>query len=489
VTVATADLSAVVTEARPVSQPGPRRRWGLRRRILLMFTLGALMLSLLLAFITYGLARSSVVQQRDEAARDVARNHASIVSPFLRANPADANQANSRLVNDLGVERPLILYNGAWTPGGVGFDEGSVPQALQDRVVVDGIASRMVVEVDKELYIIVGFPIQTGAAYFEFFSLDDVTSTLGSVRLSLILGTIITTTLGIAAGSFAARRAVRPVGVAAQAAKAIAGGRLDTRLELTEDPDLSALATSFNDMASALESRIERDARFASDVSHELRSPLMTLSASLEVMEARRDEMPERAQSALDLLKADVVRFQGLVEDLLEISRFDAGAVRLHTEELLAAEFVRQAVRISSLPETPVDVSERSEMVLINGDRRRLARVVANLIDNARIHGDGVPEVSIRIVDADDKPVTRVRIAVEDHGAGVPETERSLIFERFARGGVAGRRAGNDGAGLGLSLVDEHVRMHGGRVWVEDRLDGEQGARFVIELDAEELDE
>ena len=94
------------------------------------------------------------------------------------------------------------------------------------------------------------------------------------------------------------------------------------------------LASSFNDMASALQLRIERDARFASDVSHELRSPLMTLSASVEVMEARRDEMPERAQAALDLLASDVSRFQGLVEDLLEISRFDAGAIRLHLEDL-----------------------------------------------------------------------------------------------------------------------------------------------------------
>jgi signal transduction histidine kinase len=215
----------------------------------------------------------------------------------------------------------------------------------------------------------------------------------------------------------------------------------------------------------------------------------MTLSASVEVMDARRDEMPARAQAALDLLKSDVVRFQGLVEDLLEISRFDAGAVRLHLEELLVAEFVRQAVRISSLPDTVVDVSERSEQVLINGDRRRLARVIANLIDNARVHGDGNPEVSIRVADTADQPVTRVLIAVEDHGVGVPDEERSLIFERFARGGGAGRRAGNDGAGLGLSLVAEHVRMHGGRVWVEERLDGTPGARFVIELEAEELDE
>lgn len=85
--------------------------------------------------------------------------------------------------------------------------------------------------------------------------------------------------------------------------------------------------------------------------------------------------------------------------------------------------------------------------------------------------------------------MSHILIAVEDHGPGVPEEERDLVFERFARGGGAGRRKGSEGAGLGLSLVDEHVRMHGGRVWVEDRLDGEPGARFVIELMASELDE
>jgi signal transduction histidine kinase len=279
------------------------------------------------------------------------------------------------------------------------------------------------------------------------------------------------------------------VGTAAQAASAIAGGRLDTRLESTDDPDLRILTESFNDMAAALQQRVERDARFASDVSHELRSPLMTLSASVEVMQARRDELPERSQAALDLLASDVARFQGLVEDLLEISRFDAGAIRLHMEELLAAEFVRQAVAVSSIPDTPVRVSERAELALIRGDRRRLARVIANLIDNARAYGGGEPEVSITVVNPDDEPMSHILIAVEDHGPGVPEEERDLVFERFARGGGAGRRTGSEGAGLGLSLVDEHVRMHGGRVWVEDRLDGEPGARFVIELMAAELDE
>ena len=489
-TVATADPGTFDEFSSTPFGRTARRKWGLRRRILLIFTAGALMLSLFLAFVTYGFARSSVVQQRDNDARSATRSHASIVVEALRSNPTTAQQAMTRLVEDFGVERPLVWYNAVWTPGRTGYDWPQLPQQLVDTVINDGIASRMIVNVGDEPNIVVGYPLTAaGGAYFEFFSLDEVDNTLQSVRLSLVLGTMITTALGVLAGSFAARRAVRPVGVAAHAAKAIAGGRLDTRLEPTEDPDLSVLANSFNDMAAALQSRIERDARFASDVSHELRSPLMTLSASVEVMDARRDEMPERAQAALDLLKSDVVRFQGLVEDLLEISRFDAGAVRLHMEELIASEFVRQAVAVSSMPETPISVSPRAELVLINGDRRRLARVVANLIDNARLHGGGVPEISITEVDPADEPVSTIRIAVEDHGTGVPESERGLVFERFARGGVAGRRASSDGAGLGLALVDEHVRLHDGRVWVEGRLDGEPGARFVIELAAEELDE
>ena len=298
---------------------------------------------------------------------------------------------------------------------------------------------------------------------------------------------LITTLAGALTGMIAAKRVIRPLGDAAQAAKAIAGGRLDTRLENTDDHDLQLLSTAFNDMAEALQNRVERDARFASDVSHELRSPLMTLAASVEVMQARRDEMPERAQAALDLLVGDVARFQGLVEDLLEISRFDAGAIRLHLEDLLVAEFVRQAVAVSSMPRTKLTVSDRAEGLIMHGDRRRLARVVANLIDNARVHGGGASEISVTEAEGEGEPLAHVWIVVEDHGPGVPHEERNLVFERFARGAVAGRRSSSDGAGLGLSLVDEHVRMHGGRVWVEDRADGTPGARFVLELPAEEV--
>jgi two-component system, OmpR family, sensor histidine kinase MtrB len=477
---------------------GPIRRFfarsrpaalGLRRRILLIITLGSIGLSVFLATTTFGLTRSNLVAERDEFAIAESRRNALGVERDLRGNfPSDPAPAKNSL-ESTATENYMIWYKESFWYGLAPYNDDNLPPELIDKVILDGVSARQIVRIEDDLNLVVGWSIPEIGAYFQFFPIDDVDSNLSNLRVALILASAITTGLGVLVGIFAARRAVRPLGTAAQAASAIAGGRLDTRLENTDDPDLRVLTESFNDMAEALEQRVERDARFASDVSHELRSPLMTLAASVEVMEARRDEMPERAQAALDLLSSDVVRFSGLVEDLLEISRFDAGAIRLHMEELLAAEFVRQAVAVSSLPTTPVNVSERAETALIRGDRRRLARVVANLIDNARAYGGGEPEISLEINNLAAEPISHLTIAVEDRGAGVPEEERSLIFERFARGGGAGRRTGSEGAGLGLSLVDEHVRMHGGRVWVEDRLDGESGARFVIELMATELDD
>lgn len=463
------------------------RRLGLRTRIFFMFGFGALFLAVFLATVGYTFTRSSVVNQRDDAAVERAYTNAQAAQNELGTNNPSANAAMERL-RSLGATRFAIIYRGDWTASQAQYGPANIPQGLQQRVIAENVPARMITNVDGQPTLIVGIPLTvTDARYFEFVPLDDTSTALRSVLLSLIFAGIIATLAGALLGTLVAGRAVRPLGDAAQAAQAIAGGRLDTRLEPTDDPDLRVLANAFNDMASALQTKVERDARFASDVSHELRSPLMTLAASVEVMQARRDEMPERAQAALDLLVADVTRFQGLVEDLLEISRFDAGAIRLNLEDLLVAEFVRQAVAVSSVPTTPVTVTERGERVVIRGDRRRLARVVANLIDNARLHGGGDAEITVTEPEGEGEPLGHVWIIVEDHGAGVPPEERELVFERFARGAVAGRRSTSDGAGLGLSLVDEHVRMHGGRVWVEDRADGEPGARFVLELPAEEV--
>lgn len=466
----------------------PRRTTlGLRRRIFLIITIGAVALSLVLATTTYGLSRSNLLDQRQEVAISTsARNAQGVQRDLNRGQATSAAPAREGLAS-IGVQRYLIWYRSEWI--GDPPLQQALPSSLRQKVIDDRESAWQIIRVGDEPNIVVGWDVPQVGAYFEFFSLDEVDSTLSSVRLSLLIAGLVATGLGVLLGLFSARRAVRPLGTAAQAASAIAGGRLDTRIQPTNDPDLRVMSESFNEMAAALQQRIERDARFASDVSHELRSPLMTLSASVEVMQARRDELSERAQSALDLLSSDVDRFKGLVEDLLEISRFDAGAIRLHMEELLAAEFVRQAIAVSSMPDTPLEIEPRAEQALIRGDRRRLARAIANLIDNARAYGGGQAEVSMKVSNPEGEEISHLLIAVEDHGEGVAEDERDLIFERFARGGGAGRRTGSEGAGLGLALVDEHVRMHGGRVWVEDRLDGEPGARFVIELMATDLDD
>ena len=285
-----------------------------------MFSLGSLLLAVFLAAAAYSFTRSSLVTQRDRQAITSATRNASLATAELAGEPVDADGAIRRL-RAQGVDRTAIFYRGAWRASDpTKFGPDQIPPALSARVLDEGIASRVTAVINGEPAIVVGIPLgaDTGT-YFEFVSISEVNDTLDSVGLSLFFGALITTMFGVVLGWFAANRAVRPLAEAAQAAQLIAGGRLDTRLEATDDVDLRMLANSFNDMASALQARVERDARFASDVSHELRSPLMTLAASVEVMQARRSDMPERAQTALDLLVSDVARFQGLVEDLLEI--------------------------------------------------------------------------------------------------------------------------------------------------------------------------
>jgi two-component system, OmpR family, sensor histidine kinase MtrB len=486
-----------------------KHRLGLRNRILAFYALGAFGLSMLLATTTFTFTRSTLVRQREESATRQAYQNAQQVRTLLLAKAVIGNDDLSALTSSVG-SNPLVHVGESWAFSSAQYGPESLPPALRQRVGVEFIPAKMLSKVNGRPILAVGVPISLtsiDASYFEVVELDELKRTLRSIGVSLIGAAAITTCLGVLLGSWAARRTMRPLAQAAQAATALAGGKLDTRLDPPADSDLGALTAAFNGMADALQDRVERDARFASDVSHELRSPLMTLSASIEVMQARRDEMPDRAAAALDLLVGDVNRFRVLVEDLLEISRFDAGKVRLHMEELLVAEFVRQAVSVSSIPSTPIRVSDVAESIMIKGDKRRLARAIANLIDNARNHGGGDVTVRVDVPDDEADPestgadgmtnadvsgqppvqniVAHVNIEVEDHGDGVVPEERTIVFQRFARGARSGQRGAGDGAGLGLALVDEHVRLHGGRVWVTDRRDGEPGARFIIELPAE----
>ena len=471
-----------LTRARRLIRRALPRRIGLRNRILIIFGAGAMILSIILALSTFGFTRASLVQQRELTEINQAYINARRVQNDLVVDRTDVVGA----LEQSGSSLRMLFVDGRWISSSANFTESIVPTSLKTRTVTDKAPAIMIVERAGRAAILIGIPLErANATYFELDTMREVHDALSSVRLALILAGGFTTFVGVGLGVFASRRAVRPLANAAQAARAIADGRLDTRLEPTDDPDLQALTAAFNEMVATLQSRAERDARFTSDVSHELRSPLMTLAASAQVMQARRDELSERSQAALDLLVSDVARFQSLVEDLLEISRFDAGVVRLVREPLRVVEFVRQAVAVSSLPRTPIEANPAVADAVIHGDRRRLARVIANLIDNARVHSGGAPRVLVTTED-ETAPGSYVWIVVEDDGEGLIAGETEKIFERFSRGGAAGRRSGQEGAGLGLALALEHVTLHGGRIWAENRNDGIRGARFVVELPVEQ---
>jgi signal transduction histidine kinase len=265
----------------------------------------------------------------------------------------------------------------------------------------------------------------------------------------------------------------------------VASGELDTRIP--EDPrnsEVATLATSFNTMVAQLVERIERDARFAGDVSHELRSPLTTLATSVEVMRHSRDQLSPDARAAFDLLAADVGTFQVLVEDLLEIARIDAGASVMHLEPVaideLTRQCVRSAVRRHQLRDVPVVIDESAQGALVAVDRRRFERVMSNLLENAERYAGGA--TSVRLT----RRGTQAFLDVDDDGPGIALEERQRIFDRFYRGNFSKDRGAAYGTGLGLALVAEHVHLFGGSIAAYEAPSG--GARFEIALPVVEED-
>ena len=450
---------------------GRPRALGLRARVTVAFALGALTISAVLAVVTYGLVRNSLLDQREDAATSQAYLNARLIRDGLRSRVELGRVLTS--LETPSAEGVVVRHEDRWFANTLLIGDERIPSELQ-AAVGDGRPAVQLFRIAGRSWLAVGVPIpRVDAEFYQAFSLGETERTLGVLAWSLAGAALLTTLAGAAVGRWVSGRVLRPLASVSDAAAAIARGNLDIRLGPVSDRDIAPLAESFNRMVDTLALRVRRDAQFASDVSHELRSPLTTLATSLDVMKARRDELSERAAAALDLLDADVHRFQRLVEDLLEMSRADAGVSDVRLEEVDVRELVRHAL-VSTNRSVPFDADADGDMRVL-GDKRRLERVVGNLVENADNHGGGATLVRVERHDG------VVRVAVEDDGPGVPETERAQVFDRFFRGSAAGRRGAGGGTGLGLALVSEHVRLHGGRVWVEEVAAG-RGARFVVEL-------
>jgi signal transduction histidine kinase len=500
----------------------PLGHLGLRARIAATFALGATVVSLVLVVLIVVLIRRNLLNEREKLLVERAQVNVGLVVDKVGRREVDPQTVFGSLAT---VGRPSVLIrdpqgSGKYVPISVDtrYGASSVPQKLADYVLRHGHTAVMRYSRNGEVLEAVGVPIPgTDGVYFEVSTLTDIEKSLSSLRLPMVLAVAIAALTGAGLGWTSSRRVLRPLRDISEVSKDISLGRMDARLayaEWTDDPDLAPLVGSFNDMVAALQDRIDRDARFASDVSHELRSPITTFNASLEVLRNAREEMPERAQLALDLLSSDMTRFTQLVEDLLEISRFDAGAVRLEMDPVALAETIRIAVRAASTTPIPVVAEESFEDRLIYCDKRRVVRIVTNFVDNAAKYAGGATRILIKRANAtdsegadeeavaavaaaaaaagattaspdptsDEGELDKVRIVVEDEGPGVAEEDRERIFDRFNRGGQGGSRGTDMGVGLGLALAAEHARLQGGRVWAERRTDGVSGSRFILEL-------
>ncbi|MGW3131718.1 MtrAB system histidine kinase MtrB [Streptomyces sp. NPDC001123] len=308
--------------------------------------------------------------------------------------------------------------------------------------------------------------------------------------LSLVKGTLATAGLFVVVllGAIAwlvVRQVVTPVRMAAGIAERLSAGRLQERMKVTGEDDIARLGEAFNKMAQNLQLKIQQleelsrmQRRFVSDVSHELRTPLTTVRMAADVIhEAREDFDPVTARSA-ELLADQLDRFESLLADLLEISRFDAGAAALEAEPIDLREVVRRVVSGAALlaerKGSHIRVVGDQQPVVAEADARRVERVLRNLVVNAVEHGEG-KEVVVKLAAAGGA----VAVAVRDYGVGLKPGEATRVFSRFWRADPARART-TGGTGLGLSIALEDARLHGG--WLQAWGEPGGGSQFRLTL-------
>lgn len=448
-----------------------RRRLPLRWRVAVAFALAAVVVTGLLALATWSLASDYMLDQRQQSALGQFSANARLITAYLRRHQS-ANPREALLGLEYDQDDTVALRaDGQWITDGPVADPATLSRLSHQLLAAptaQAAPQHRIVDNRPVLATAVAIP-NTTDLYVELSTLSDLEQALQFVKTVLITGVGASGVLGLALGRWASRQALRPLSELTRTASRVASGDLRARLPEQGDADLAPLAATFNHTTAALEQRVALDARFAGDVSHELRSPLTTMINATAVLNRRRDELSPIAQHALRLLTADIERFHQMVIDLLEISRDHST-----DEELEPCDFAQLVRHTVITRNEPVVLHMEQPHPVVLADRRRLDRVVTNLLDNADRHAGGAVRIAVL------RNRDHARLEVDDAGPGVPVELRQQVFERFARGVRRGDRGHDTGSGLGLALVAQHVHRHSGKVWISDRPGG--GARFIVEL-------
>lgn len=439
---------------------------GLRPRLIATFALVAAVASAALAVTSYAIVRSNVLERATDTAIEQTQTRVAEAAARLPAgaSPTEVRFLMTQLPGSGGTGVLVVGDDGSSDASPSSLTPAAVPPALTD---LPAGQLRWVRTGDR---IVVGARIPGGPRLYQFFALAAVTSDLEVLRNVLAGVGVALVSVSALVGVAAARGLLRPLRRARQAANRIEAGKLDTRLPEEGRDEFTDLARSFNRMAGALERTLAGQRRFVSDVSHELRTPLTALTTAADVLEANADGLNDQGRRAAHLLVLESRRLAEMVEDLMEISRFDAGVPAMAWEPVDVGRLVKGALEARGWSDR-VGVAAAGDAETY-ADARRLDTIVANLVGNALEHG--APPVTVTVGSGAGGTVV---VAVDDSGPGIPASQREQIFDRFYKGDPSRSRGGS---GLGLAIARENAALHGGRITVES-LEG-HGSRFSLVL-------
>jgi two-component system sensor histidine kinase MtrB len=451
--------------------------------------------------LAYWLTRTAVLKRAQDSVLTEFRDNLSRVAGELPLEPnreqllpaADRMRANS-----FGYQVVLVGSDGLPVPSNPElFTLDMVPRSLQRVVNAPDNEDQFHlyfqrISIDGHPYLVGGTRVVPGGPTgYMLKSLENEQKDLTSLGRYLTVGALMA--LGVAAviALYGARHILRPIRRLGDAARQLGAGRLDTRLEVRGSDELADLARTFNDSAEKLERSVAElrslegaSRRFVADVSHELRTPLAAMTAVSELLEEEADTLGEQGAPAARLVIAEIERLATLVEDLMEVSRFDAGTAALVVDDVDIADLVTACLDARAWMDA-VDL-RAPRGILARVDPRRLDVMVSNLVGNALRHGGSPVTVEIR---REPRPAPApgllgheveedLVISVSDTGPGIPEEVLAHVFDRFYKADSS--RARSEGSGLGLSIVMENARIHGGTAYASNVPGG--GAMFTLRL-------
>ncbi|MBU7596705.1 HAMP domain-containing histidine kinase [Streptomyces sp. P38-E01] len=489
----------------------------LRLRLVVVFAMVALSAAVAASGIAYWLTRDAVVNRAQNAAlKDFHKtlgDHAGTLPPrpkceqLKEAADAIAGSTQNYEVVLVDLERDGRQCAVASSEN---FELGDVPKKLRNAVVEERPSDGGTdaahhqywqrVNLDGTPYLISGATvIGEGPAGYMRKSLDQEQDDLTSLAWSLAIATGLALIGSVLLAQAAASTVLRPVQRLGDAARRLGEGKLETRLKVSGSDELAELSRTFNATAAALEERVadlsareQSSRRFVADMSHELRTPLTAISAVSEVLEDEEDNLDPMIAPAVQLVVSETRRLNDLVENLMEVTRFDAGTARLVLDTVDVADQVTACIDVRAWLDAVELDADRGLMIRL--DPRRLDVILANLIGNALKHGGSPVRVSVHMCSAPRTGLPAVDearagnlvgaegevlvIEVSDRGPGIPEDVLPHVFDRFYKASAS--RPRSEGSGLGLSIALENAHIHGGEITARNNPEG--GAVFTLRL-------